>query len=438
MPSGMEIMLLCLHMKQTPLEPGLLQVLRVFVVGTFLLLPLISGGISILTGREAPFGGFLTPGHPVLLFMVLYLTVPWWQRHMGRFFLPVAIFLLAMQAIFGNYLALLWWMPPHARADIALLYMVRIWASAQFLVLFVAWQYDLFWVMVAGIGITLLDAALNFPFIRAGADSLYPFYVTIVIGRLLSVNVVGLGFAWLMKRQRQHRAALAEANQKLTEANHKLVQYAATSEQLAVSQERIRLARELHDTLAHSLSSITVQLEAAESIWGVDMPKVRTLMEGALSNTRTGLTEARRALQALRAGVLEEVGLRVAIGDLARSAATRGNLTLDLKLPDELPTLTHAEEQCVYRVAQEALSNVTRHARATHVRVELHHTPGQLTLIIADNGKGFDRAQVNGVHFGLKGLHERADLVGAKLEVTSQPKRGTTLILNTPIKEMGS
>jgi two-component system sensor histidine kinase UhpB len=94
-------------------------------------------------------------------------------------------------------------------------------------------------------------------------------------------------------------------------------------------------------------------------------------MDGALSNTRTGLTEARRALQALRAGALEEVGLRAAVGDLARSAAARGNLTLDLKLPDELPALTQAEEQCIYRVAQEALSNVTRHARATHVCVEL-------------------------------------------------------------------
>jgi signal transduction histidine kinase len=425
-------------MKQTPLEPGLLQVMRVFVVVSLLLLPLIWRAISKLTGIEAPLGGFLTPGEPVLLFMVLYLIVPWWQRHMGRFFLPVAILLLAMQAIFGNYLGLFWLVPPPARPEIALIFMVRIWASAQFLVLFVAWQYDLFWALVAGIGISLLDAALYFPFIRAGAGGLYPFYTAIVIGRLMSVNVVGLGFAWLMKHQREQRAALTQTNQKLAEANQKLAQFAATNEQLAVSQERIRLARELHDTLAHSLSSITVQLEAAESIWGVDMAKVRTLMDGALSHTRTGLTEARRALQALRAGALEEVGLRVAIGDLARSAAARGNLTLDLQLPDELPALTQAEEQCVYRVAQEALSNVTRHARATQIRVELQHTPGQLTLTIADNGRGFNPASVNGEHFGLKGLHERADLVGAKLEVVSELQRGTTLTLHAPVTEIGS
>ena len=422
-------------MKQTALEPGLLQILRLYVIANTVLLPFVWRSFSSMLGFEAPPVGF---GLPVLLFLTIYVMFPWWQQRMGRFFLPTALILLTVQTIFGNYLTLQWQVPPHLREFAALVFMPRVWLSLQFVVLLVAWQYDLFWVTVAGIGFSLLDAALNFPFIDASGRASYPFFAAMTVARMMSVTTAGLGLAWLMKRQRQQRAALAEANQKLTEANHKLVQYAATNEQLAVSQERIRLARELHDTLAHSLSSITVQLEAAESIWDVDMPKARTLMDGALSNTRTGLTEARRALQALRAGALDEVGLRVAVGELARSAAARGNLSLDLKLPDELPTLTQAEEQCVYRVAQEALSNVTRHARATHVRVELQHNPGQLTLTIADNGKGFDMGQVNGGHFGLKGLHERADLVGAKLELTSQPKRGTTLTLHTPITEMGS
>src|ERR1041385_7554001 len=153
-------------MKQRPLEPGLLQTMRVYVVVALLLLPLIWRGIGVFTGIEAPLGGFLTPGQPVLLFMVFYLTVPWWQKHMGRFFLPVAIVLLAMQAIFGNYLALFWLVPPPARAGLALLFMVRVWATAQFLVLFVAWQYDLFWALAAGIGISLLDAAVYFPLLR--------------------------------------------------------------------------------------------------------------------------------------------------------------------------------------------------------------------------------------------------------------------------------
>ena len=206
-----------------------------------------------------------------------------------------------------------------------------------------------------------------------------------------------------------------------------------TAERLAVSQERIRLAQELHDTLAHSLSAVTVQLEAAEAIWDVDTAKARTMVDGALGNTRSGLTEARRALQALRAGPLEEVGLRVAVGNLARSTAARSNLELELTMPDELPRLTQAEEQCLYRVAQEALSNVARHARATHVRVAL-----QLTLTIADDGRGFDPAMVNGGHYGLKGLRERAELVGATLDIVSAQPHGTTLTLSAPIEELRS
>jgi signal transduction histidine kinase len=235
----------------------------------------------------------------------------------------------------------------------------------------------------------------------------------------------------LVNRQRIQRQALAEANLKLTT-------YAATAERLAVSQERIRLAQELHDTLAHSLSAVTVQLEAAEAIWDMDAAKARTMVDGALGNTRSGLTEARRALQALRAGPLEEVGLRVAVGNLARSMAARSNLELELTLPDQLPRLTQAEEHCLYRVAQEALSNVARHARATQVRVALQLTRGHLTLTIADDGRGFDVATVNGGHYGLKGLRERAELVGASLDIVSAQPHGTTLTLSAPIEELRS
>lgn len=416
------------HMKQTSLEPGVVQIVRLFAIVGSLLLPFLWYNLAPMIGAETAFNQYAVIGTPVLLFVVIYTTFPWWKRRMGRAFLPAALILLGAQSILGNYFALTWFVPAGFREIATLALLPRLWFNHQFLVLVVAWQYNMFWTMVIGIGLSLLDTALVFPFIDAGGG-LYPFFVTLVIARLLTVTGVGLCFAWLIQRQREQKAALAEMNEKL-------VQYAATSEQLAVSQERIRLARELHDTLAHSLSSITVQLEAAESIWGVDMPKAHALMGGALNNTRTGLAEARRALQALRAGALEEVGLQVAVGELAHSAAARGNLSLELKLLDELPILTLAEEQCLYRVAQEALSNVTRHARATRVCVELRPASDQLLLIIADDGKGFDPALVKGGHFGLKGLRERADLIGATLEIVSQPQRGTTVTLYMPVGEI--
>jgi signal transduction histidine kinase len=414
-------------MKQTTLEPGLLQALRVYVIGIFLLLPFVWRSYSPTLGVQGSLQRFITPGQPVLAFLVFYLVFPWWQRRMGRAFLPVAFILLAAQAIFGNYLTLHWLVPPPMRETAALALMMRAWTLIQFLVLFVAWQYNLFWMMVAGIGLSLLDTLLYFPILNESI-TLYPIYFALVIGRFIAVTGVGLGFAWLIKRQREHRAALAEANRKL-------MQYAATTEQLAASQERNRLARELHDTLAHSLSGATVQLEAVQALWEVKPLEARQMLDQALEATQNGLTEARRALGSLRASPLDDLGLSLAISDMAKSTAARGNLHLKLEAQNHIENLPPDVEQCIYRVAQEAMANVARHADATSMRVFLRHDSRALTLTIADDGRGFDPAQVNDARYGLKGLRERAEMIGAALQIDSTLKTGTTIKLVVPLVE---
>src|SRR5689334_14420819 len=203
--------------------------------------------------------------------------------------------------VLGNYLTLQWQVPPAMRALGSLAFMLRAWVTIQFLVLFVAWQYNPLWMMVTGVGLSLLDAALYFPFLRENAE-FYPFYSILVMGRFFVVTGAGLGFAWLIQRQREQRAALADANRKLA-------QYAAATEQLAISQERNRLARELHDTLAHSISGAAVQLEAVQALWDVQPGEARQMLDQALEVTQNGLTEARRALHSLRASPLEDLGL---------------------------------------------------------------------------------------------------------------------------------
>jgi len=242
------------------------------------------------------------------------------------------------------------------------------------------------------------------------------------------VTGAGLAFAWLIRRQREHRAALAEANRKLA-------RYATTTEQLAVSQERNRLARELHDTLAHSLSGVTVQLEAVQALWDVQPQGARQMLDQALEATQSGLTEARRALGSLRASPLDDLGLSLAITDMAKSTAARANLRLELDAQNHLEKLAPEVEQCVYRVAQEAIANVARHAEATSLSVSLRHDARVLTLTIADDGHGFDLAQVNEARYGLQGLRERAEMVGALLQVDSGMKIGTTIQLVVPLVE---
>ena len=151
-----------------------------------------------------------------------------------------------------------------------------------------------------------------------------------------------------------------------------LRQYADTVEELTISRERNRMARELHDTLAHSLSAVTVQLEAIRTLWAVDPEAARNMLDSADEAARLGLKEARRALQDLRASPLQDLGLPLALQELAETAARRSGAVLALDVPRQLDgSLSPAVEQGVYRIAQEALENVVRHAQASAITVSL-------------------------------------------------------------------
>jgi signal transduction histidine kinase len=144
--------------------------------------------------------------------------------------------------------------------------------------------------------------------------------------------------------------------------------------------------------------------------------------------TRQGVQEARRSLHALRASPLEDLGLIQALRQLADSAAEQAGLTLTLDMPDHLQSVRPDIEQHCYRIAEEALTNVVRHANARTLTIRLWQQKGILNLHIKDDGVGFDPATVNDQH-GLQGMRERVVLIGGELELESQPGNGTTLCL---------
>ncbi|MEM7538520.1 MAG: sensor histidine kinase, partial [Chloroflexota bacterium] len=192
-----------------------------------------------------------------------------------------------------------------------------------------------------------------------------------------------------------------------------------------------RLARELHDTLAHSLSAIAVQLQAIGSLWDVNPQRAQTILAQAEKSADDGLIEARRALQALRAAPLEEFGLTMALRELVESAAERADLAVEIELPDLATPLPNHVEQNVYRILQEALENVVRHARARHLTVQMKQHADHLAFLVVDDGMGFDPAESNAQKraMGLRGMRERADLMGSRLAIESQPQRGTQIRL---------
>ncbi|MDO9301725.1 MAG: hypothetical protein Q7T89_10090, partial [Anaerolineales bacterium] len=145
----------------------------------------------------------------------------------------------------------------------------------------------------------------------------------------------------------------------------------------------------------------------------------RDLIDKSLESTRIGVDETRRALKALRSNALEDMGLRLAIQRVAESAAARFHLNLTLDLKNPMPSLSPDVEQSIYRIAQEAIENIANHSRAKNFSVHLESN-GHTTLSIQDDGIGFDlRAKQATGHFGVVGMHERAELAGGKLTIES-------------------
>jgi signal transduction histidine kinase len=369
-------------------------------------------------------GPLLQVARPSLLFFVLlmiYTTWPWCREKMGRAFLPVALTVKAAQPFIGTYLTLTEFVPRTLWDYFLLVSVVRLMLHSECIVMFTAVQYELPWAIVVAPVLCALTALTAFTFVSK-TGPLHSLYIAIITTVSIVVTGTGLFIGLLMRSRRRQAAALDERNRKLAH-------YASVVEQLVITQERNRLARELHDTLAHSLSAVAVQIEAARALSEVDAAAGQKILGQALQTTRSGLTEARRSLHALRASPLQDLGLALAVRELAESMAARAGLDLQLQIDPKLESLAPEVEQCVYRVAQEALTNIARHANATSVQVALVRESGSVRLTVTDDGLGFDVAAIGDTRFGLQGLRERAETIGGVLRVESENDKGTTVAL---------
>ncbi len=243
-----------------------------------------------------------------------------------------------------------------------------------------------------------------------------------LVGSLAVVAMVGFVVERLADAQRREHQALEAANRQL-------MLRAATAEELAESRERNRLARELHDTLAHSLTGLSLQLQALGRVMDDDPAAATAQLKAAQATVREGIGEARRAIQALRATPLADLGLTEALRQLCQVQAERLGIEFDCQI-DEVGVLEPLVEQAVYRVAEAALANVVQHANASQVTVRLaRRQPGGLTLAVEDDGVGFDPQRTTSDRYGLAGMRERADLIQATLVVRSAPGQGTQIRL---------
>jgi two-component system, NarL family, sensor kinase len=206
---------------------------------------------------------------------------------------------------------------------------------------------------------------------------------------------------------------------------------AEDSARLARAEERTRIAREIHDTLAQALTAIALQLEGALRTMDASPPRARARVERALAVTRESLDEARRSVLNLRAAPLAGKPLPEALAALGRALTAETGIRVHVDAPAApLPPRVEAE---LFRIAQEALANVRRHASATEVEITLTTAPRRVRLAIRDNGSGFKPAAVPEGRLGLVGMRERAQVLGGGLRVQSAPGRGTTITADAPL-----
>jgi PAS domain S-box-containing protein len=196
--------------------------------------------------------------------------------------------------------------------------------------------------------------------------------------------------------------------------------------ELAAGEERAHLARELHDSVTQALFSMTLVSRSIEMLLDRDTDAARAQLGQLRELQREALAEMRALIFELRPGNLEQEGLVRALK--THAAALQGRLGLPIVVESDLPErLPLPAEEVLYRIAQEALHNVVKHAAARQVRVEIRAVDGGVRLRVVDDGKGFDPASVPDGHLGLTGMRARADRVGGTFACESQPGTGTSI-----------
>jgi signal transduction histidine kinase len=208
---------------------------------------------------------------------------------------------------------------------------------------------------------------------------------------------------------------------------------------LAVVEERNRLARELHDSVTQSLFSMSLMTQALPRLFDQNPARARERVERLSELARGALAEMRSLIFELRPAALEEEGLVSALSKYIAAFESREGVRVTVQVTGER-RLPIEQEETLYRIAQEALNNISKHARAASVIISLRFADGDTSLTVKDDGVGFEpSAAAHGRRgFGMTSMHDRAALLGGEVHVDSAPGEGTTVTVWLPREPVGS
>lgn len=233
-------------------------------------------------------------------------------------------------------------------------------------------------------------------------------------------------FALAMAQARQERDKNERLLRELQEVHQQLQEYSARVEELAISKERNRLAREMHDTIGHRLTVAAVQLEGAQRLIHEKPQKSIKIVSTVREQVREALQELRGTVAAMREPLQVELPLQKALSHLLKSFETATDLQVHLAFENNVPPLTKAYRLTIYRIIQEALTNIQRHAQAQNVWVRVSLNKESLVTSIMDDGVGFPETIAEDA-FGLAGVRERAAHFGGGVYLENRPNGGAQL-----------
>ena len=205
------------------------------------------------------------------------------------------------------------------------------------------------------------------------------------------------------------------------------------NKQAAIARERLRMARDLHDTLAHTLAGLLTQIRLTHKVALRNPSAVAEELARAEQVAQQGLQEARAAITNLRANPVREFGLAVAVEQRLTALMQQKDIRTIYDVIGPLPALVDARCETLYRVFEEIIYNIEKHAQASLVRVAMQITEDMFTLTVCDDGVGFDTSRPIEGHYGMRGMQEQCELIGAKLDVQSRLGQGTVLWVTMPV-----
>lgn len=246
------------------------------------------------------------------------------------------------------------------------------------------------------------------------------------------VAKLGRAFSRLLRAFQHERDELdrmaRELEQRVQARTREVERLAADSRYAAVVRERLRLARDLHDTLAHSMMEMLAEVRTLRVLHERDPGRLAAELERAEELARQGLKEAREAVDHMRVNTVRDLGLGPALAGAVNRFAERTGLEARYRGDALAESFADARAETMFRIAEEALRNIDRHAQARSVGVTLRDTgDGRIELIIADDGVGFDPEAPHPGHYGVLGIREQAELIGGELDLCSAPGKGAAV-----------